>query len=325
MDFVVVGFGLGAFIVLVGIAVRDLVPRLRRPDSPEPSGDRIPGIYSIQHLTIERWAAACQIAGQSIMLGGGAIILAAIGGIAAGLDNGDGARLVLAVALVAIGGFAVRFGMLANELFPIDRRSRERARQLAHQAAQSAMVVPEQPKPEKPKTDDKEPAVPVAPVVAAEAATEPAAIGSNGASVEPIPAEAEVETASTPPDCRKADDESSPVTVAGTDTAAPVGEQAPLPAEEHPQVEEQLDTKVTSDTETEPEPEPEPAAPSQGDVPSDSSDVATPSEAGSAESDAVEQATDEGGDALPDEQEGVTEETETPPEVAAAARSTAEQ
>ncbi|MGH2531819.1 MAG: hypothetical protein ACRDJW_05880 [Thermomicrobiales bacterium] len=289
MDFVVVGFGLGALIVLVGIAVRDLAPRLRRPDAPESDGDQAPGIYSIQRVPVERWAAACQKAGSTIMLGGGAIILAAVVGIGAGVDNGGGARMVLAVTLVVFGGIAARFGMLANELFPIDRRSRERARQLAQPAPRSVEVAAARPEAEPPAAEEVKPATPVEPVVAteepAEAAEPAVAIGLNGASLEPIPTEVVVEAASTPGEGGEGGEDGEEPAVDAVEAEDKASDEAPVDAEA----------------------------------------ALVPAEAARDEpTTAAESSSDEDAQATAEEQKGVTDATESSPEVAASVRSNAE-
>jgi hypothetical protein len=136
VDFVVVGFGLGALVLLIGRAVRDLAPRLsRQTASDEPDqNDALPA--DPRHFALAKhapavWGRACRSLGQVIMIGGGVIVVATGIGIVGQFADDSGARLVLAAALLAFGAIVVRAGQVVNSMYGADRRARARSRAVA--------------------------------------------------------------------------------------------------------------------------------------------------------------------------------------------------
>jgi hypothetical protein len=89
VDFVVAGFGLGAVAVLIGFAVMDLGPLLRRSQ-----GKDSPSFVA--------WIGLCREIGNALVLGGVAVCLSTLIALAAGLSDANGTRLVLGVGLVAL-------------------------------------------------------------------------------------------------------------------------------------------------------------------------------------------------------------------------------
>jgi hypothetical protein len=89
VDFVVAGFGLGAVAVLIGFAVMDLGPLLRRSQ-----GKDSPSSVA--------WIGLCREIGNALVLGGVAVCLSTLVALAAGLSDANGTRLVLGVGLVAL-------------------------------------------------------------------------------------------------------------------------------------------------------------------------------------------------------------------------------
>lgn len=133
MDFVVVGFGLGALVLLIGLAVRDLAPRLSgqpNPETADSAGDppTHPRRFTLAKDAPAVWRRACRALGQVIMAGGGVIVIATILGIVGQFDDESGARVVLAAALLAIGAIVLRAGQIGNSIYGADRRARARAR-----------------------------------------------------------------------------------------------------------------------------------------------------------------------------------------------------
>jgi hypothetical protein len=91
VDFVVAGFGLGAVAVLLGFAIMDLGPLLRRGRSADST-------------SYQAWIALCREIGNALVLGGVAVCLSTVAALALGLSDANGTRLVLGVGLVALLG-----------------------------------------------------------------------------------------------------------------------------------------------------------------------------------------------------------------------------
>ena len=131
MDFVVAGFGLGAVMMLLGFAVRDLGPlRYRGSEGDGP--------------VRRQWSALCRTVGNSIVGGGFAICLVTLVLLAADAGDDLGARMVASASAIAVIGsgvwtvFAVRrfaeattayssapdFGRPSSPFGPVRRPSR---------------------------------------------------------------------------------------------------------------------------------------------------------------------------------------------------------
>jgi hypothetical protein len=112
VDFVIVGFGLGSLFLLLGIAARDLGPRLQA--KPEPSTSLSADSSPRPAPQVDLWRRLTPLAGPTIMIGGAFIILATLAGIFLQLSDSEGSRLVLGAFLVAMVGLIVRLPFLAR-------------------------------------------------------------------------------------------------------------------------------------------------------------------------------------------------------------------
>ena len=107
MDFVVLGFGVGALLVLVGLGVRDLGPMLRRLPRP--------GLADLPWSEVARrvaWGRACRAAGLVVTLAGAALCLVTLLVLVAGAGDGLGMGLVLgmlATTVLVSAGWALLF------------------------------------------------------------------------------------------------------------------------------------------------------------------------------------------------------------------------
>ena len=105
MDFVVVGLGIGAFAVLLGLAIRDLGPFFRR----------IPVDGSLTWAEVGQriaWGRRCRAAGLVVALAGAVLCLATGISLLSRVSDSTGMWIVLAVlviALVIIAAWAYRF------------------------------------------------------------------------------------------------------------------------------------------------------------------------------------------------------------------------
>ncbi len=97
MDFVVVGFGLGALAVLLGLGLRDLGPWTRRVRQ----GRVLTWPEIAQRVA---WGRRCRAGGLVVALAGGAIWLATLVALAAGAGDRTGLAMVLATVSLAAGG-----------------------------------------------------------------------------------------------------------------------------------------------------------------------------------------------------------------------------
>lgn len=89
VDFVVAGFGVGAILMILGFAVRDLGPlRYRR----------------VEHLTIvhDQWLAMCRSIGTVFVVGGLLVCLATLASLLVGVGDRVGSRLVMAFVAAAV-------------------------------------------------------------------------------------------------------------------------------------------------------------------------------------------------------------------------------
>jgi hypothetical protein len=94
VDFVVAGFGLGAVMMLIGFAVRDLGPLRYR-------GSEGDGIVRRQ------WGHLCRTVGNAIVAGGFAVCLVTLVLLFADADDDFGARMVASVSAIAVIGSGV--------------------------------------------------------------------------------------------------------------------------------------------------------------------------------------------------------------------------
>jgi hypothetical protein len=112
VDFVIVGFGLGSLFLLLGIAARDLGPRLMAKPQPASSLSADPSVQLTPK--VELWRRLTPLAGPTIMIGGAVIVLATIAGIFLQLSDSEGSRLVLGAFVIAVVGLIVRLPFLAR-------------------------------------------------------------------------------------------------------------------------------------------------------------------------------------------------------------------
>lgn len=106
MDFVVVGLGLGALAVLLGLAARDLGPMVRRVPRD--------GLAWAEVAARVRWGRACRAAGLVLALAGAGIALLTGVALLARVSDDTGMWVVLGgilVAALAIGAWALRYRM----------------------------------------------------------------------------------------------------------------------------------------------------------------------------------------------------------------------
>lgn len=119
VDFVVVGFGLGAAGVLLGVLVTGwLAGRSERAAAAAPSP-----VAAAHGLAA---AAERRGAGQAFLYAGGAVILATVGGLAGGLDDRTGALLIATVVTVGVLGILC-WGYLYRARHPMPPRPRRQA------------------------------------------------------------------------------------------------------------------------------------------------------------------------------------------------------
>jgi hypothetical protein len=118
VDFVVVGLGVGALAILLGLTIRELGARWwsLQPDVPLSSPEQA------RRLAIGRVSRA---GGSVLSLAGGLILLATVAAIALGLPDRTGAIVVMAVVAVAVLGSVVWGAVYARRYHP---RSARRAR-----------------------------------------------------------------------------------------------------------------------------------------------------------------------------------------------------
>lgn len=106
MDFVVVGFGLGALAVVLGLALRDLGPRLRPVHRNAP----LPWAEIGRRLA---WARICRSAGLVGAFAGGGILAFTLAGLVGRAGDRTGNLLLLLAGLFAAVGIAAWAGAYA--------------------------------------------------------------------------------------------------------------------------------------------------------------------------------------------------------------------
>jgi hypothetical protein len=121
VDFVVVGFGLGALAVLLGLLLRDIGPRRLRVR---------PGLVLAASEVVRRvaWGRGCRAAGRTLALAGAALWLVPVVALVAGLSDRIGAILVLAVLVLATGGVGAWAVAYAHRYHPRPVRRRPAGR-----------------------------------------------------------------------------------------------------------------------------------------------------------------------------------------------------
>lgn len=117
MDFVVVGLGVGALALLLGLTIRELGSRWWsiRPDEPLSAPDQA------RRLAIGRVSRA---GGVVLGLAGGLILIATVAAIALGLPDRTGAIVVMAVVTVAVLGTVAWGAVYAHRYHPRGSRPR---------------------------------------------------------------------------------------------------------------------------------------------------------------------------------------------------------
>jgi hypothetical protein len=119
VDFVVVGFGLGALGVLLGVILRGwLAGRCERAAARADD----PAVAAYERAN----AAECRDAGQAFLAAGGAVILATVGGLAGALNDRSGALLVTTTATVAALGI-IFWGYFYRSRHPLPPRPRRQS------------------------------------------------------------------------------------------------------------------------------------------------------------------------------------------------------
>lgn len=104
MDFVVAGLGIGALIVVIGFAIRDLGPLMFRPS----------GLMSPVRLAgaKRRWRGLCHDVSSALAIGGGVIVVATIAAVTLGVSDRVGA-FVVGAGCVAGAAAATVLGVIA--------------------------------------------------------------------------------------------------------------------------------------------------------------------------------------------------------------------
>jgi hypothetical protein len=115
VDFVVVGFGLGAITILLGIVMGAVAARWDRAAATAPSPADAARDSAV--------AADRRVVGLSLLYAGGAILLATIGALAGSLDDGTGAYLVATTVTVAAAGILFQVSLQRSRR-PLPRRRR---------------------------------------------------------------------------------------------------------------------------------------------------------------------------------------------------------
>jgi hypothetical protein len=118
VDFVVVGFGLGALGVLLGVVMLGwLAPRSQRAAARVSAPDAAARRRAV--------AAEHRVNGQAFLYAGGAMLLATVAGLVGSLDDRTGAFLVTTTATVAaVGIFLGGYLQRARNPVPLRRRTR---------------------------------------------------------------------------------------------------------------------------------------------------------------------------------------------------------
>ena len=106
MDFVIAGFGLGSLFLLLGIAARDLGPRLSSQQPPSTSLSVDPNARPPRQVDL--WRKLVPLTGPTMMIGGAILILATFAGIFLKMSDSEGSQLVLGAFVLSVVGVAAR-------------------------------------------------------------------------------------------------------------------------------------------------------------------------------------------------------------------------
>ncbi len=117
MDFVVVGFGLGALGILLGVILRG--PLAGRCDRTAARATE-PAVTAYERAS----AADCRGAGEAFLAAGSVVVLATVGGLAGALNDRTGALLVATTATMAALGI-ILWGYLYRSRNPMPPRPRQ--------------------------------------------------------------------------------------------------------------------------------------------------------------------------------------------------------
>ncbi len=115
VDFVVLGFGLGALVVLLGLALRNLGPWARRIRQ----GQVLPWSEVSRRVT---WGRACRAAGLVVAIAGGFVFSMTLVALVGRVSDATGALVVLfasAAALLACVGWALVYARRQARLAPV--------------------------------------------------------------------------------------------------------------------------------------------------------------------------------------------------------------
>jgi hypothetical protein len=147
VDFVVVGFGVGALGVLLGVLLRGWrAPRCERAAARAAD----PAVAAYERAN----AAECLAAGQAFLAAGGAVVLATVGGLAGGMDDRSGAVLVATTATVAALGI-ILWGYLHRSRHPMPARPRRRVTNVETRTPSALAPEPETARPDPGSAHDK--------------------------------------------------------------------------------------------------------------------------------------------------------------------------
>jgi hypothetical protein len=123
VDFVIAGFGLGSLLLLLGLAARDLGPRLAPKIQASSSLTSDP---TFKPREVELCRRLVPLAGNTIMIGGAVVIVATLAGIFLQLSDHAAGRLVLFSALGAVLLIAIRLPSLGRSKPIVNRPSQPR-------------------------------------------------------------------------------------------------------------------------------------------------------------------------------------------------------
>jgi hypothetical protein len=123
VDFVIAGFGLGSLLLLLGLAARDLGPRLTPRIQASSSLTSDP---AFKPRDVDLWRRLVPLAGNTIMIGGAVVIVATFAGIFLQLSDHAAGRLVLFSTLGALLLIAIRLPYLGRAEPIVNRPTKPR-------------------------------------------------------------------------------------------------------------------------------------------------------------------------------------------------------
>ncbi len=160
MDFVVIGLGIGAFAVLLGLAIRDLGPFVRRI----PQDGSMPWAEVAERVA---WGRRCRAAGLVVAIAGAALCLVTGISLLTRVSDSTGMWIVLAallLAILAVGAWAFRYQMLsrAPSALTLGDEPSEETKPAQHPGRKSALAGIRSSRPHLSRqSPDPEPAMPV--------------------------------------------------------------------------------------------------------------------------------------------------------------------